>query len=421
MGYKIAISVNDNKNTRHSKKSFKNKIKRKDISYKHLPFYLQSDTNEKKYLNSKVTFEDEIEHFCKVNHIHKWKHTNNIIKFENGFSLFDDPNKVIFQLLEMLHRAKVDNSKITKLQYTGYVSFGALYLIDTLCWEIGKKRIWKINCDNISEQEKQKLSKLRSFETSSYEDSCACMINGRITINRSDDPKATQSYKQKSKEITDLLQNAIRDYKNNQDYELSYEAYMAINSTIGEHFDNIVLHAKDTNSGVLCGFYDKENREITLLIYNFGKTIAQTMSASSIPEEMKSQIDTIIDNHIKNKLFSIGDSFTRENALTLLAIQEGISSVIKYDITRGHGLIDFVEHCFNLSNETKIVLISGKTAIRIDNRYQFDNVELFGRVRRVLALNDENDIYKKPSSTHVKNLSVEFPGVLIETTIPLRF
>jgi len=103
----------------------------------------------------------------------------------------------------------------------------------------------------------------------------------------------------------------------------------------------------------------------------------------------------------------------------LLAIQEGISSRVKFDKSRGHGLIDFIEHCFHLNNETKIVIISGNTAIRIDKKYQIGKRKLFNRERRIIAMNASNDIYDKPDSSNVVNLNLNFPGVLIETTIPL--
>jgi hypothetical protein len=417
----LLIKRSDNFNTRHSKRSFYNKLKRKAKKYYAVPFYTKNDDEtENTYLRSSVQYENDIEYFCKVNHLHKWKPSNNIITFEDKFCLFEDSNKVIRQLLEMLHTAKTKNHSITKLNYKGHVSFGALYLIDNFCWEIGKKRIWQLDCQNITETEKEKLSKLRSFETSSYDDVNATMINERVPINRSDNPLAFQRYKVKAKDITDMLQNALRINANDPQYELNNETYAAISSTIGEHFDNIQLHAKDAMSGFLCGFYDKFNKEITILIYNFGKTIADTLNSDSIPNEMKSQIDEIIGNHTNKKFFLPDSSFTKENAVTLLAIQEGISSRLKYDRTRGHGMMDFIEHCFELSNDTKIVIISGKTSIKIDKTYKIGTKMVIGRNRRILALNDENNIYNKPNSTHVKNMTVYFPGVLIETTIPLN-
>lgn len=418
---KIKILKSDNLNTRHAKKSQNLRKKRcKKLYTEYYNFTEKKVDDENTYNNSKIIYDYEIENFCRINNIHKWKSTKSIIKFENSFCLFENPNLVLRRLLEMLHRAKTNNDSVTFLKYEGHVSFGALYLIDNLLWQISKRKIWRFRFKNISLTEKEKISKLKSFENSSYDNVNATMINNQVYINRSSDPMARQSYLEKSKEITDLLQKAIQDKNNDPNFELNHETHQAISSTIGELFDNIVLHSRETKIGILCAFYDKENKEITILIYNFGKTISETMEENLLPEEMQLQIDEIIENHKKNNFFSFESLFTKENAVTLLSIQEGISSVLDSDPTRGHGLTDFIEHCFTLSQDTRIVIISGKTALKIDKKYQFDTKNMFGRERRILALNSQNDLYNKPDSDYLLNLNVKFPGVLIETTIPLN-
>jgi hypothetical protein len=415
---RLVIYKSDNRNTRISKKSINKKLKRRRKNYVNPFKHDKKREREKSYLRSSVTYSNDIERFCTVNKISRWKQSKNIIKFDDRFSLFENPDTVLRTLLEMLHRAKT-SQQITKLNYAGQVSFGALYLVDNLCWEIAKKRQWQVICENITETEKEKLSNLRSLFSSTYETANAYMINDRVRINRSIDPKADQSYRVKSKEITDMVQKAIQACSFNPDFELPFNAYQAIASTIGEHFDNIILHAPEAEIGVLCGFYDKENKEITILIYNFGKTIYETLLAETLPEQIKVELIDIIESHAKKNFFEFKSKFTPENALTLLAIQEGISSRVKFDKSRGHGLIDFIEHCFTLSNETKVILISGKTAIKIDKKYQIGKKLLFDRERRVIAMNESNDIYDKPDSSYVVNLNLNFPGVLIETTIPI--
>ncbi|HEY5535441.1 MAG TPA: hypothetical protein VIL99_10985 [Ignavibacteria bacterium] len=419
MSRKLTIYKIDNWNTRVSKKSLNLRIKRRHKKYTNPFKHKDKKRREHEYLKSKITYNEEIERFCSVNNISRWKESDRPIKFDESFCLFENPDSVLRTLLEMLHRAKV-SQKMTRLRYAGKVSFGALYLVDNLCWEIAKKRRWNVICENISDIEREKLSKLRSMSSSSYESVNANMINERVRITRKDDPKADQSYKVKSKDITDMVQNAIRETKSDQKFELPFEAYQAINSTIGEHFDNIILHAPNAEIGILCGFYDKDAKEITVLIYNFGKTIYESFGDDSLPEQMKSVILEIIENHAKKNFFIGSRQFTPENALTLLAVQEGISSRVKFDKTRGHGLIDFIEHCFNLSTGTRVVLISGNTAVKFDNKYQVGKKWLFDRERRVIAMNEANDIYEKPDSSYVINLNINFPGVLIETTIPLK-
>ena len=102
-----------------------------------------------------------------------------------------------------------------------------------------------------------------------------------------------------------------------------------------------------------------------------------------------------------------------------MALQEGISSKLDADETRGYGLMDFIEHCFELSIGTKIVIISGQTTIRIDENYKIQKKEILGRERRVLSFNKEGDILNKPDKNYVLDHGAFFPGVIIETTIPL--
>ena len=309
-------------------------------------------------------------------------------------------------------------SHYSKLIYKGNVSFGAIYLIDSMCWEISRARRWRLDHPNLPDDEKVILSNLRSITSSTYKSDEVDMINEKVRIQRNDSSQQVQAYRIKIKEITDMIKLALSPIKGHN-YDLSHEAYHAINSTIGEHFDNIYLHAPSAEYGTLCGFFDKRKMEVTILIFNFGNTIDSNLSKNDLPKEIQAEIDVIISNHISRNYFVGTRDFTRENAITLLAIQEGISSRLKYDKSRGHGLIDFIENCFALSDETKISIISGKTAIKIDKKYKVSNKSVFGRMRKIIALNAANDIFEKPDSTYVKNLNVFFPGVIIETRIPL--
>jgi hypothetical protein len=73
----------------------------------------------------------------------------------------------------------------------------------------------------------------------------------------------------------------------------------------------------------------------------------------------------------------------------------------------------------DLNTNSKIAIISGKSAIKIDSTYKISSKDVLGRKRRILAFNEENDIFEKPNQNNVVNLSFNFPGVIIETIIPL--
>ena len=361
-----------------------------------------------------------IEEFCRQNFMQKWagkKREQRVIRLNDGFSLFNNPERVLGDLVRLLHDAKSYQEYPTIL-FDGAVHFGALYLVDSMCWEIAKHRTWKVKLRGLPKHEEVKLNKLESFKTADYNSEDACMVNERVFINRKANDMANQSYRTRSKELRDMVELAIATARGD-DFEFPPEAATAIDSAISEHFDNVIQHVPQAEYASLCGFYDKRTKELTILIFNFGFTVAETLKRKDLPNEMFELIDGVISNHALKYMFRIGGNFTEENALTLLALQEGVSSRIKLDKTRGHGLIDYIEHCFELSPACRIAIISGRTAIRIDGTYRISEKLVFGRNRRIIALNKQNDLYSKPDKNYVSSMNVKFPGLIIETTIPL--
>jgi hypothetical protein len=412
-----AITKKDSKESRKAKKSFKRKLSSKERKARKI-----IRTHKEKELiayNRLLHYSKDIESFCKLNNLSKWAIEGNlVVRINEDVSLFDNPEKVLRILLRILHSARHKNV-YPKIEFETRVSFGALYLIDNICWEISQKRNWGIHLSKMNENDKRILSKLRTFYSSEYDDEKAYMVNEKVIINRKDNVLANQQYKAKSKIITDMIQRAIRE-NNNPSFILNPIAYQAITSTIGEHFDNILQHVPDAEHGYLCGFYDKELKEVIILIFNFGTSIAGTLKVDRLPVEIRDEIQKVIESHKKKKYLLINNGFTETNALTLLALQEGISSRLEFDKSRGHGIIDFIEHCFELNENCKISMISGDTAIKIDKKYKISEEFFLDRKRRVLAFNDNNNLYEKPDKDYVCNLPLTFPGVIIETRIPLE-
>lgn len=416
------IHKGDNKNTRNSKRIARNNLKRREKKCT-LENNKISQTKRGAFHSTKIntfTFGKSIDLFVNENRHLAKKSDKLLIKLNQDFSLFQNPTKVLTTLVDLVMHAKTFKVN-PKIIYDGLVSFGAIYLLDNLSWEIGKKRKWVLERKKFPTEDASILANIKSFTSSTYEDENEFMINERVIINRSD-PSANQQYKAKAKDITDMLQTAIREIFSDPTYQLPFEAHGAIKSTIGEAFDNIHLHSDITKYGTLCGFYNKKSKEVTLLVYNFGRTIAETFTANEVPIEIAKDIETVLNNHTRKNYinFTRGGDFTLENALTLLAIQEGISSRMKFDKSRGHGIIDLIEHCLDLSQDSKISIISGRTAIKIDKTYPLGTKLVLGRERRILAMNKDNDIYQKPDRDFVVNTGVNFNGVIIEATIPLN-
>lgn len=409
-------------------KKKRRKSKRKGNFSNQTKFNEENQRKLNKKLRLGFRYAEHVQTFVAKNMMLIKKGTRATLKLNTSFSIFNNSEFVLEKLTTILWHAKTYvHPPIIK--YENHISFGAIHLLDHLCWEIGKKRKWQVKFSHLSPREQAIISNLKTIESTEIENQYEYLVNERIKINRSTQDDAPQGYLVKGTQITTMIERAIKAYKKDDSYSLPIYIHEAIKSSIGEQFDNILLHSKEADFGVLCGFYDKENKEVTLLIYNFGKTIAQTLMEKFIsqsdenpsPQKVKigNFIDTVIDNHLKKGFFERSHSFTAETALTLLAIQEGVSTEIDKDITRGHGLMDFIEHCFNLTQNCKISILSGNTAIRIDKKYKISEKEIMGVNRRVLAFNDKNDIFEKPDRNSVINNKYAFNGVLIETIIPL--
>jgi hypothetical protein len=371
------------------------------------------------HYQTKVTYEPNVELFCQQNTAKHFKQFRGRLTLTKDFSLHDNPNRVLTTLLRILYNAK-QKRNYTKVEYTGSVSFGALYLLDAVCWEIASKRPkWWLQAENMSNRNYEIQSKLKSFKTGDIDTKDAYIYNNKIQINREDNKLAKQRHKEASKTVRGLINKGIEN-EIKQTHKLDYNEVAAIESAITEHFDNILLHVPSAKYGHLCTFFDRGNKTVTILIFNYGHTIASTLEKNDIPEEVQLDIDKVVNNHKQKGFLGLGSSFTAENALTLLAIQEGISSKLENDDSRGHGIIDYIKHCKKMSSDSKITIISGKTAIKIDNSCDITRQNVFGRPRKIIALNKENDIMQKPDDKHVEGMQVSFPGVIIETVIPIN-
>ncbi|TWR30464.1 hypothetical protein FPZ43_05855 [Mucilaginibacter pallidiroseus] len=416
------LNKSDSIQIRQAKKSLFNRTKRKDKLHNgNLKFSVGKSSIER-YKRSKIKFNNDIEVFCAVNNLHFWELKSSVIKFDNDFSISSNTDRVLKDLLILLRHAKTLNQN-PRLTFNGHVSFGALYLIDTLCWEIGKRRQWVVSHPNLPDEEIEILKSLKSNVSSSVENEHEFLINERVRINRTTGSAGNQPYYARAKEITDMVQKAIGISLNDNNYQLPFDIAQAINSTVGEQFDNINLHATETDLGTLCGFYSKAKKEISILIFNFGPTIYQTLSLAELPQNVIQYIKTVKLNFgfsNKDDIRKQRQNHTIESIYTLLALQEGISSKLKEDESRGHGLIDFIEKVKLLNPRSQISVISGNTGIYLNNNSAMSESFLIDRERKQITLNQEGNLLSSPNLENLKHLKYQFPGVLIETIIPLN-
>lgn len=161
-----------------------------------------------------------------------------------------------------------------------------------------------------------------------------------------------------------------------------------------------------------------------IAIFNFGKSIAQTLKALPAESYTRKQIDPYLILHNGRNLF--GKNWRDIDLLTLIALQGHVSSKNQTtQDTRGQGTGDLIDFFQRMHKEcaahspiaAKMAIISGGTYILFDGTYKMREV---GGRGKVIAFNAANDLYDKPDSNYVKPLGpLKFPGTIISVRFPL--
>lgn len=209
-------------------------------------------------------------------------------------------------------------------------------------------------------------------------------------------------------------------------YQLTREGIQSLCNISGEVIDNAVQHSKG-DDWVLAGYLDPQTTENVCEIsaFNFGRSIAQTLADLPDDHYTTKIIQPYLDQHIKSGFFS--SAWTKEDLLTLVALQGNVSSKNESDDnTRGSGTVDILEFFKGVYDESgkdckaniKMAILSGKTHITFDGKYSINNDSTN---RKVIALNDENDLSKRPDPKYIKHLNgYPFPGTIISIKFPLQ-
>ena len=161
-----------------------------------------------------------------------------------------------------------------------------------------------------------------------------------------------------------------------------------------------------------------------IAIFNFGKSIAETLKELPSNSYTWLQVDPYVKLHNGRNFFS--KTWSQSDLLTLIALQGHVSSKNNdLEDTRGQGmgdLIDFFQRMHNdcapeSRSKAKMVVLSGGTYILFDGKYQMRESTTHGRV---IAFNAENDLHSKPDPAYVRSLeSFHFPGTVISIRFPL--
>ena len=139
-----------------------------------------------------------------------------------------------------------------------------------------------------------------------------------------------------------------------------------------------------------------------------------------------------LEHIVKRQQAFINKSWDEETIYTVFALQEGISRLRDKNIEgyewRGSGTVSMIEMFHDIGeSETglkpQMTIVSGSTQIKFSEKYKmktenFVSDEIFGTgEKKIIAFNEENNIYIPADSKHVIKLKEYFPG----TVISLKF
>ncbi|MBR2090041.1 MAG: hypothetical protein IJ905_06705 [Fibrobacter sp.] len=200
-------------------------------------------------------------------------------------------------------------------------------------------------------------------------------------------------------------------------WELKKAGKRYLSCIVAEILDNAEGHSKTSNWWINAYLKNTGNKtgECHLVIFNFGIPIYESMKdVMSIESPLNGDITRLINQHSSRKFFSrVWD----ENVLlTLYSLQEGVSSKLSTDPTRGNGLADLVQFFQKIGKSADkdpvMVLISGDVFIKFDNVYEMKIVSDNGNKRRQIAFNATNSLMDPPDPDKVKKIKRYFPGTL---------
>lgn len=227
-----------------------------------------------------------------------------------------------------------------------------------------------------------------------------------------------QDYDQKSKaahKFADYINNCLSATRK----ELTPTARHLLCSRIGELLDNAEQHAGMVD-WTIKGYLDTSvpTPMCEIVIFNFGKSLAQTLEDLPADGFTMRQITPYLEMHVKRGFFS--SRWRRADLLTVMALQQGVSSKnTSLETTRGNGTTDLIEFFQRINDQlatesesgAKMTIISGSTRVLFDGRYR-SRTE--GERKGIIAFNRDNDLTSPPDSRYVQPLEkTMLPGTLI--------
>lgn len=212
------------------------------------------------------------------------------------------------------------------------------------------------------------------------------------------------------------------------EYMLTLQGKSNFGQMLGEVVNNCEIHSGKESVWHAIGHYvDKGHEregEVQLVIFDIGDTIYESFKSKDSSKEMQEKFDSLCCHH--KKIFD--RNWDEEALATVFVLQSKISrkrdSQDRNQQDRGTGTIRLIEKfreigCTADGRQPVMSIISGKTQILFSGTYKlkdkkFNNDKIFGNDNlKIIAFNDENDLYSKPDNKVVRKLKSFFPGTII--------
>ncbi len=217
--------------------------------------------------------------------------------------------------------------------------------------------------------------------------------------------------------VTKHVDDCLGEYN----WGLTDEAKEYLSRLIGEVLDNAEEHSGRPDWWI-AGYLRKDTEtkygDYHLTIFNFGRTLSESLQELSPGSELRKGIQSLIRKH-RGGLFSA--SWTEENLWTLYALQGGVS---RLEGDRGTGTVDMIRFFERIGQQKSgkdgpvMCVVSGRTQILFDGKYGMKYQRIpSGEKRFIIAFNKTNDLRRKPDPNCVRNLDRYFPGTLISLRI----
>ena len=202
--------------------------------------------------------------------------------------------------------------------------------------------------------------------------------------------------------------NFINESLGTKNIELTAKGRKKFKEIIGEIVNNSRIHlGNGFNQYFLIGnYYNSDIGRGSLLFFNFGDTISQTFIKTE-SQKIKNLINDLFKHYEKEKYFD--KTFSKESLLTLMSIQDKISSVYEENESRGTGMTKMIRNFLELSNfnenPPKSFIISGHVKISLDNELKKED--------KNITFNKEKSLKYKPDIEKVKLNKRNYPGTMI--------